>query len=44
MAKKARQTPIETELRAILNAIAAPAEVHVELYGDACVAHALSGR
>jgi hypothetical protein len=44
MAKKARQTPIETELRAILNAIAAPAAVQIELYGDVCVAHALSGR
>jgi hypothetical protein len=44
MAKKASQTPIETELRAILNAIAAPADVQIELYGDACVAHALSGR
>jgi hypothetical protein len=44
MAKKASQTPIEKELRAILNAIAAPADVQIELYGDACVAHALSGR
>jgi hypothetical protein len=44
MVKKASQKPIETELRAILNAIAAPADVQIELYGDVCVAHALSGR
>jgi hypothetical protein len=40
----ASQSPIEKELRAILNAIAAPAGVQIELYGDVCVAHALSGR
>jgi hypothetical protein len=44
MEKKARETPIESELRAILNAIAASADVQCELYGDHCVAHGLSGR
>ncbi|MFO0956011.1 MAG: hypothetical protein U0800_00945 [Isosphaeraceae bacterium] len=44
MGKKQDETAVERDIRAILQAIAAPPDLQIELYGDACTAHALMGR
>jgi hypothetical protein len=43
MEERSRETPIEVGLRAILNAIAGPADVPREPYRGGCVARVPSG-
>lgn len=44
MAKRAAETANERDMRAILQAIAAPPEAQNAVFGDICVPHALMGR